>query len=257
MHLMRDRWAVRALATAILLGTTCLDVRAQVALGRARRPAHDHAHADGTYRGRRIADVMGFGGAEWLLRDSRVQEEQPDRMLDALEIAPGMTVADVGAGVGYHSLKLAGRVGAGGLVYATDLQPQMLWVLIERAELAGVTNVVPVLATPTYTGLPDGQVDLILMVDVYHEIATPEAALAAFRRALKPGGRLVLVEYRGEDPTVPIKPLHKMTEAQVRHEVEPQGFRFVANPDFLPWQHILIFQKPAEGADAAPAPGGR
>src|SRR5690606_11783953 len=113
------------------------------------------------------AEVMGFGGADWLLRETRDQEEQPERMLDALGITPGQTTADVGAGVGYHSLMLAERVGEAGLVYATDLQPQMLWTLIQRAEQAGVTNVVPVLATPTYTGLPTGQVDLILMVDVY------------------------------------------------------------------------------------------
>lgn len=252
----RDRRAVWTLAAlgCWLVGGGGAPAQAQVPRTPAQRPAHDHDHADGTYKGRRIAEVMGFGGADWLLRDTRIQEEQPDRMLDALEITPGMTVADVGAGVGYHSLKLAERVGPEGLVYASDLQPQMLWTLIDRAEQARVGNIVPVLATPTYTGLPAGGVDLILMVDVYHEISTPEPALAAFRRALKPGGRLVLVEYRGEDPTVPIKPLHKMTEAQVRGEVEPMGFRFVANPDFLPWQHILIFENQGEPAGGA-APG--
>lgn len=259
---MLDRRVRRAVWTQMGIGLCLLGgsidlVLAQSPRAGLQRPArgldHDHDHADGTYKGRRIADVMGFGGADWLLRDTRIQEEQPDRMLDALNLNPGMTVADVGAGVGYHSLKIADRVGPEGLVYATDLQPQMLWMLIDRTQKARVTNIVPVLATPTYTGLPAGQIDLILMVDVYHEIPTPEPALAAFRQALKPGGRMVLVEYRGEDPTVPIKPLHKMTEAQVRGEVEPMGFRFVANPDFLPWQHILIFEKPAEAVGAAPA----
>lgn len=252
---MRDRraaWTLAALGLGLVVGTSELAWGQAPRAGSPRQAAghdhdHDHGHADGVYKGRRIAEVMGFGGADWLLRETRVEEEQPDRMLDALEITPGMTVADVGAGVGYHSLKLAERVGPEGLVYASDLQPQMLWMLIDRAEQARVTNIVPVLATPTYTGLPDGQIDLILMVDVYHEISTPEHALAAFRQALRPGGRLVLVEYRGEDPNVPIRPLHKMTAAQVRREVEPLGFRFVANPDFLPWQHILIFEKPADG----------
>lgn len=201
---------------------------------------------DGRHMGRRIADVMSYLGADWLLRDTRTEEEQPELMLDALEIKPGMTVADVGAGVGFHSVKLAGRVGEAGVVYATDVQPQMLVQLIARAQKAGVSNVVPVLCTQTYTGLPPGSVDLILMVDVYHEMSNPEAALAGLKQALKPGGRLVLVEFRGEDPQVPIKPEHKMTVDQVRMEIEPQGLRFRKLHDFLPWQHVIEFEKPAE-----------
>ncbi len=213
---------------------------------------HDHPAPprDGVYEGRLIAQVMSYLGASWLLRETRVDEEQPDRMLAALEIQPGMTVADVGAGVGFHSLKLAKLVGPKGTVYATDVQPQMIQMLKSRISAARVRNVKPVLCTQDDPKLPASAVDLILMVDVYHEMADPGASLQALRKALKPGGRLVLVEFRGEDLEVPIRPEHKMTVAQVRKEVEPLGFRFQVLHDFLPWQHILVFEKPAE----APAP---
>jgi SAM-dependent methyltransferase len=200
----------------------------------------------GVYMGRAIAPVMTYEGADWLVRPEREQEEQPDKMLDALKIAKGATVADVGAGVGYTSQRLAQRVGPTGTVLATDLQPQMLRMLVENMKNAGIKNIKPIRCTPTTTGLPDGQVDLILMVDVYHECSDPEATLQGLRKALKPTGRLVLVEFRGEDPEVPIKPEHKMTVAQVRRELEPQGFRFKESLEFLPWQHILIFEKGAD-----------
>ncbi|RUL88557.1 class I SAM-dependent methyltransferase [Tautonia sociabilis] len=217
------------------------------------RPDHDHRH--GTYRGRVIAEVMSYLGANWLMRPSRIEEERPDEMLDALGIEPGMIVADVGAGVGYHSLKMADRVGPEGVVYATDVQPQMLRMLQQRARRAGVSNVRPVLVTQEDPGLPEGEIDLILMVDVYHEVSDPEATLRGLRSALKPGGRLVLVEFRAEDPTVPIKPEHKMTVEQARAEIEPQGFRLKEVLDFLPWQHIIIFEKPAAGDLEKPAAG--
>jgi ubiquinone/menaquinone biosynthesis C-methylase UbiE len=240
-----------AWVAAPVLAQQLPDTKAK-AKGRTQRPDHRH---DGQYMGRPIADVMSYLGADWLLRDTRIEEEQPDRMLDSLGIQPGMTIADVGAGVGYHSLKMAERVGPTGLVYATDVQPQMLRMLIERARKADISNVIPVLCTQDYTGLPPAAVDLILMVDVYHEMSEPEQATASLRKALKPGGRLVLVEFRAEDPMVPIKPEHKMSVDQVRREIEPQGFRFQKLDDFLPWQHILIFEKPAaEVPAAAPAP---
>jgi ubiquinone/menaquinone biosynthesis C-methylase UbiE len=204
----------------------------------------------GVYMGRRIADVMTYQGADWLVRPEREQEEQPEKMLDALKIAQGTTVADVGAGVGYTSLRLAQRVGPTGTVLATDLQPQMLRMLADNMKTAGVKNVKPIRATQAETGLPDGKVDLILMVDVYHECSDPETTLQGLRKALKPGGRLVLVEFRGEDPEVPIKPEHKMTVAQVRRELEPQGLTFKESLEFLPWQHILIFEKLAEETKA-------
>lgn len=198
----------------------------------------------GTYLGRRIADVMSYQGADWLVRPEREREEQPEKMLDALKIPKGATVADVGAGVGYTSLRLARRVGPTGTILATDLQPQMLKMLVENARGVGVKNIRPIRCTTTETGLPEGRVDLVLMVDVYHECPDPEATLQGLRQALKPGGRLVLVEFRGEDPEVPIKPEHKMTVAQVRRELEPQGFAFRETLEFLPWQHILVFEKP-------------
>jgi ubiquinone/menaquinone biosynthesis C-methylase UbiE len=211
-----------------------------------KAPRRARREAPGTYMGRRIADVMSYQGAEWLIRASREEEEQPEAMLDALKIAPGSTVADVGAGVGYTSLRMARRVGPEGLVLATDIQPQMLQMLASNARTAGVENIRPIRSTATDPKLPEGKVDLILMVDVYHECTHPEATLQGLRKALKPGGRLVLVEFRGEDPDVPIKPEHKMTFAQVRREIEPQGFTFKEKFDFLPWQHIIVFEKPAD-----------
>jgi SAM-dependent methyltransferase len=198
------------------------------------------------YMGREIAPVMTFHGADWLVRDTREAEEQPDRMLDALKIQPGMTVADVGAGVGYTSVKMARRVGPRGVVLATDVQPEMLRMLRENAASLGVQNIRPVLCTPTDTKLPENAVDLILMVDVYHECSDPEATLKGLRKALKPDGRLVLVEFRAEDPEVPIKPEHKMSVAQARKELEANGFTFKESLEFLPWQHVIFFEKKPE-----------
>ena len=202
--------------------------------------------APGFYKGRQIADVMSFSGADWLLRDTREQEEQPEAMLDALKIPKGATVADVGAGVGYTSLRLSKRVGDTGTVLATDLQPEMIAMLRENASAAGVKNIKPLLCTVKDTKLPDGKVDLVIMVDVYHESSDPEKTLKGVRKALKPGGRLVLIEFRGEDPEVPIKPEHKMTLKQARLEVEPMGFTFKDCLEFLPWQHIIVFEKPKD-----------
>jgi SAM-dependent methyltransferase len=211
----------------------------------APKPKPARARGPRTYMGRPIADVMSFEGADWLVRPEREDEEQPDRMIDALKIQPGWTVADVGAGVGYTSLRLSRRVGPKGTVLATDLQPEMLRMLRDNARAAGVKNVRPIRASAADPRLPEGAVDLALMVDVYHECSDPEATLRGLRKALKPGGRLVLVEFRGEDPDVPIKPEHKMTLAQVRRELEPQGFTFKESLEFLPWQHIIVFEKPA------------
>lgn len=210
------------------------------------------------YMGRPIADVMSFegGGADWLVRPERLQEEHPDEMLDSLKIAEGSTVADVGAGVGYITVRIARRVGAKGIVYATDLQKNMLDSLQVNAKNFGLTNIKPILASPTEPKLPKAKVDLILMTDVYHEFAQPELMIAGLRDALKPGGRIVFVEFRGEDETVPIKPEHKMTLRQVRKEIEPMGFAFVDSLEFLPWQHIIIFKKP-ETADRPSATADR
>ena len=223
----------------------------------AKKSPRARRDAPGFYKGRRIADVMSYLGAEWLIRDTREKEENPEAMLDALKIPRGATVADVGAGVGYTSVRLARRVGPEGTVYATDLQSEMLQMLRTNARNAGLDKVIKHLrATPADTMLPDGKVDLILMVDVYHECPNPETTLKGLRKALRPGGRLVLVEFRGEDPEVPIKEEHKMTLEQARLEVEPQGFAFKESLEFLPWQHIIIFEKPKDdkAKDATPEP---
>jgi ubiquinone/menaquinone biosynthesis C-methylase UbiE len=244
---------------AIFLGLGCA-VHAQGVDAPAKSPSKPKAKAksktkrepQGFYMGRRVADVMSYQGADWLVRAEREQEEHPEQMLDSLKIPEGATVADVGAGVGYTSLRLARRVGPKGTVFATDLQPQMLKMLTANAREAGAENIKPILCTPVDPKLPEGKVDLILMVDVYHECSDPVATLKGLRAALKPGGRLVLVEFRGEDPDVPIKPEHKMTLPQVRRELEPQGFTFKDSLEFLPWQHVIIFEKPAQ-KDKEPA----
>ena len=220
---------------------------------RSARPARRQA-GPRTYMGRPIADVMSYLGADWLFRPEREQEEEPEAMLDALGIQPGWTVADIGAGAGYTSLRLARRVGPKGTVLATDLQPQMLQMLRTNTRTAGVTNIQPILCTPTDPKLPEAKVDLALMVDVYHEMSSPDASLKGIRRALRPGGKLVLVEFRAEDPDVPIKPEHKMTVAQARKEVEPKGFTFKEAKEFLPWQHVIVFEK---SADPKPEPALR
>ena len=215
---------------------------------RAMRDAYTEgrASADGTgrrYMGREVARVMSHRGAAWLERDDRALEERPDLLIGALRIAPDANVADLGAGTGYFTFRLAREVPQG-RVYAVDIQREMLAIVEARADRDGVRNVEPVLGTESDPNLPDASVDLSLMVDAYHEFAYPREMLAALYRATRPGGRVVLVEYRAEDPSVPIRELHKMTEAQVRREVEAAGFRFVSNADVLPQQHLLVFEKP-------------
>ena len=193
--------------------------------------------------GRRIAGVMGVGGADWLERPEREIEEQPDKALNALGLKPGMTVADIGAGTGYMSLRMARRVGPGGKVYANDLQPEMLRMLRENAAQAHLTNVETVLGTETDPKLPKGQIDLVLLVDVYHEFSQPQEMVRKIRESLKPDGRLVLLEYRKEDPKIPIRPEHKMSVAEVKAELEPEGFILQPLIETLPRQHILILTK--------------
>jgi ubiquinone/menaquinone biosynthesis C-methylase UbiE len=192
---------------------------------------------------RRIAQVMGVGGSEWLVRPEREQEEHPDQALDALKIPAGATVADVGAGVGYFVWRLSARVGPSGVVYGEDIQQGMLDQLDRNMRERHIGNVREVLGTIEDPKLPKNAVDLVLLVDVYHEFSEPEKMLDRIRESLKPGGRLVLLEYRGEDPKVPIKPEHKMTLKQVRAEVEPEGYRFEESIEVLPEQHIIVFRK--------------
>ena len=202
------------------------------------------------HMGREIAQTMHYTGAPWLMRESRQREEDCRLLVEALELRPGQVVCDMGCGNGFYTLEIARRVGPRGVVHAVDVQPEMLHMLAERLAHDRVRNVRPVLGTPIDPRLPRATVDLVLCVDVYHEFSHPEAMLARIRESLAPGGLLVLAEFRGEDPAVPIKPLHKMTKAQVLAELEPAGFEMARQFDRLPWQHLLFFKVAARG------PGG-
>lgn len=195
------------------------------------------------YMGRTIARTMSFHGADWLTRKTRQAEENTALMMKALHVKPGDVVCDLGCGNGYHTLRLAGAVMPGGWVYGSDIQPEMLQMLNDRADAAGVTNLTPVLGTVVDPRLPAASCDLILLVDVYHEFDRPVHMLAAIRQALKPAGRVVLVEFRAEDESVPIKPLHKMSRAQMMKEMTANGFKLVESFDKLPWQHMMFFQR--------------
>jgi len=193
--------------------------------------------------GRPYAGVMSADGAGWLTRPEREEEEQPDRALNEIGIAKGSTAADIGAGSGAITWRLAERVGPSGKVYANDIQPRMLELLRQNMAQRGIANVETVLGTVDDPKLPPSSVDMELMIDVYHEFSHPQEMLGHLREALKPGGRMVLLEYRGEDPAIPIRPEHKMTVAMVKAEVEPEGFRLDKTIETLPRQHILIFKK--------------
>ena len=201
--------------------------------------------APGTHpiSGRRFAGVMGWQGAEWLERSERELEEEPDKALDALGTLADLTVADLGAGSGYFTARLASRVGAKGRVFATDLQPEMLKILAARLARDNVKNVTLVQGAVDHPMLPSASIDLVLMVDVYHEFSEPQKMLRGIRDALKPGGRLVLLEYRKEDPGVPIRFEHKMSIAEAKQELEAEGFTLARTDSRLPRQHILIFSK--------------
>jgi ubiquinone/menaquinone biosynthesis C-methylase UbiE len=192
--------------------------------------------------GREIADVMGMGGADWLVRAEREREEAPDKALDLIGIPKGASVADIGAGAGYFTFRMAERVGPSGKVYATDIQPGMLDLLRANLKRRGLSNVETVLGAEDDPKLPAGQVDLALLVDVYHEFSKPQVMLRGIRKALKPNGRLVLLEYRKEDPKVPIRLEHKMSVPEVKAEIEPEGFRLERVLDGLPRQHIFVFR---------------
>jgi ubiquinone/menaquinone biosynthesis C-methylase UbiE len=198
------------------------------------------------YQGREISQVMGHLGAEWLERSSRVLEERPQLLVDSLGLEPGDVVADIGSGSGYFTRRLAPKVGPSGRVLAVDIQPEMLALLKRNLQREGIRNVKMILGTELSPKLPDASVDVVLMVDVYHEFSFPHEMMTAIRRALKPDGRVVWVEYRMEDPLVPIKRLHKMSRAQVIKEASYQGFKWVKAYEKLPRQHVLFFRKTSD-----------
>ena len=207
------------------------------------RRQHDPDGIGKFYLGREIAHVMGHQAANWLERPERVAEEKPALLLKALKLKPGDAVADIGAGTGYYSWRIAEAVGEKGRVYAVDIQQEMLDLLAKNMAERKITNVKGVLGAITDPKLPARSVDLVLMVDVYHEFDHPQEMAQAICNALKPGGRVVFVEFRAEDPNVPIKEVHKMSEAQVRKEMSVQPLQWVETIETLPWQHIIIFKK--------------
>jgi ubiquinone/menaquinone biosynthesis C-methylase UbiE len=243
-----------------VMGTACLadDPPAQKVELKKRTPpkyetkeAHDPNGIGKFYMDREIAQVMGFQGAGWLERPERMKEEEPAKLLKALEIKLDMVVADIGAGSGFHTFRMAPLVGKKGKVIASDIQQEMLDLIVAKAKKLKVTNVEPVKGTETDPKLPAGEVDLILMVDVYHEFDHPFEMAEKMVDALKPGGRMVFVEFRLEDDKVPIKLVHKMTERQVIKEMEPFAeMQHTKTIGTLPWQHVIIFTKKEEKKEA-------
>jgi ubiquinone/menaquinone biosynthesis C-methylase UbiE len=196
------------------------------------------------YMGREIAGVMGWQGASWLERQEREKEERTDLLIRELNLKPGMTVADIGAGTGFLTRQMAKQVGPQGLVYAVDVQPEMIEIMQRFAKAAGISNIKSVLSTTQQVKLPDQSIDLAIMVDVYHELEFPYEMLNSMIACLKPGGQLVFVEYRAEDDSVPIKAVHKMSEAQIKKEVSVfPALQWERTAKRLPWQHVVIFKK--------------
>lgn len=227
-------------ASAVLL-TTLLSVPAVGAdRYQERRPSRDGTGR--VYMGREIALVMGYQAAGWLERPGRQTEERPDLLVESLPLEEDDVVADIGAGTGYFSVPIARRVPRG-RVLAVDLQQQMLRYVEQQAKRSGLDNLQAILATETDPGLSPGAVNLALLVDVYHEISHPFEVMSAVVESLKPGGVVVLVEYRAEDPSVPIKPLHKMSERQAKREMRAVGLTWLETIDILPQQHIMVFGK--------------
>ncbi len=206
------------------------------------------------YKGRLIAQTMHWMGAEWLTRETRDSEEHTSAVVEALQLEPGMTVCDLGCGNGYYTLKLARGVSPGGTVLAVEIQREYFGMLEQRAAEAGIDNIELVLGSVINPNLPKASCDVILLVDVYHEFSHPEHMLRRIRESLKPEGVMVLLEFRAEDPNVPIKPEHKMTKAQIMKEIPPNGFKLVGEVNTLPWQHMMFFARDdAEMEEVEPA----
>jgi precorrin-6B methylase 2 len=197
------------------------------------------------YMGREISQVMGHLGSDWLERPERAANERPGLLVDSMALAADAAVADIGAGTGYFTFRLA-RAAPDGRVFAVDIQPEMLSIMRDSLRQNGLDNVSLVKGTAKDPRLPADSLDAALMVDAYHEFAYPREMMTALVDALKPGGRIYLIEYRKEDPGIPIKRLHKMTETQARKEMEAVGLEWVRTGDFLPRQHFLVFEKPTE-----------
>ena len=206
---------------------------------------YQKASADGIgkfYKGREISQVMGASGSDWLERDDRQQEENTNLAIEKIDLAPNGVVADIGAGTGYYSFKLSSKVPRG-KVFAVEIQDELISYLENRKSLLKDSIVEIVKSSALSPNLPDGAIDLAIMVDVYHELEFPHEMLQSVRRSLKNGGKILLIEYRGEDPAVPIKALHKTTVAQLTKELQANGFQLNYKGDFLPIQHFLLYEK--------------
>ncbi len=207
------------------------------------RKKHDPDGIGKFYLGREIAWVMGHEGAGWLERPDREEAELPDRVVENMKLRPTDIVADIGAGTGYFTFRIS-RIVKQGKVFAVDIQQEMLSIIEQRKKMMNAENVVGVLGTETDTKLPENSIDVVLMVDAYHEFSYPREMMESIVKGLKPGGRVVQIEYRGEDPTIPIKKVHKMTVAQARKEMAVVGLVWKETKGFLPQQHFIVFEKP-------------
>ena len=238
---------MRLLALVALLALSALAFAEEPKARYETRAVHDPDGIGKFYKGREIAHVMGFQAAGWLDRSEREKEEEPAKLLKALDLKPGLTVADVGSGTGFHAFRIAPLVGPAGKVLAVDVQPEMVALIEARAKKEKVENVVAVKCTEADPKLPAGEVDLILLVDVYHELEFPHEVATKMVAALKPGGRIAFVEFRREDAAVPIKLVHKMSERQVILEMaEFPELEHTKTIGGLPWQHIVVFTKAAK-----------
>ena len=231
--------------TALVLTFTALPLIQQAKPQKADyeyRTNHDPNGTGKFYLGREIAIVMGHQGAAWLERSDRIETERPQDVIKNMGLSPTDNVADIGAGTGYFSFRIAPLVRQG-KVYAVDIQPEMLRMIDERKAKSKLSNVVSVLGTEKDTKLPENTIDLAFMVDAYHEFSYPKEMMQSIVRSLKPKGRVLLIEYRGEDPDVPIKLVHKMTVAQCKLEMAAVGLKFKEVREFLPYQHFIVFEK--------------
>ncbi len=247
---MRIDLAHAWLMICVLAGTSAssMNVDAQPALS-ARYEFRDNHDPNGIgkfYLGREIAQVMGPGGIVWLERPQREAEERSDLIVGALDIKSGQTIADLGADSGYFTFRIASLAGPDGKVLAIDIEEAMLKVIRQRAHREGVDNIQTVRSTPKDPNLAARSIDLLFMVDVYHELEFPFEMMTSVRAALKPGGRIALIEYRREDPAVMIKEVHKMSERQIVREITAAGFRHVKTVRTLPLQHLVFFEAKSE-----------
>ena len=255
---MKFSQRIAVLLLVLVVGVSWAEPSAAPAPKTARyqtKRVHDRYGIGKFYMDREIAQVMGHqgGGWKWLERPEREKEEEPTKLLEILDFKAGQVVADIGAGSGYYSFRIADKVGPRGKVLAVDIQKEMLDLIRARMKKDKVENIEPILGTETDPKLPAGGVDLILLVDVYHEFSFPYEMTEALVKSLKPGGRLVFVEFRKEDRNVPILEVHKMTIKQVLKEMAPHPLKHVKTDKTLPWQHVIIFEKKAEEKDEKPA----